>query len=333
MGEHNLRVVLAGRPAGKPLLEHFRIEPAPLPEPAPGQVLVRNRWLSIDPYMLGRMMEVRTYAEPVELGAVMVGDTAGEVLASRHPAFKPGDAVAGPLGWQRVGAIAGEALRKVDTGRIPLAAGLGAAGMPGVTAWVGMLDLCAPQPGDTVVVTAASGGVGGVAGQLARLAGCRVVGIAGGAQKCAHVVNDLGFDACLDYRAEDFRQQLKAAVPAGIDCIFDNVGGEILGALAARVRPFARVTLCGAISEIDNPDPQGLKRLLPLIVNRVKVQGFIVGDHPARWPVAIEALTAHLAAGRIHSRETVAEGLAQAPQALIDLLAGRSVGKQLVRID
>lgn len=333
MNEHNLQVVLAGRPDGKPLPEHFRMTSSPVPQPAPGQVLVRNQWLSIDPYMLGRMMDVRTYAVPVALGEVMVGDTAGVVVASRHPGFAVGDAVAGPLGWQRFGVIGGEGLRKVDTSRIPLPAGLGAAGMPGVTAWVGMLDLCAPQPGDTVVVTAASGGVGSVAGQLARLAGCRVIGIAGGHEKCHHVVSDLGFDTCLDYRATDFHQQLKTAVPTGIDCIFDNVGGEILGALAARVRPFARITLCGAISEVSNPDPQGLKRLLPLIVNRVRVQGFIVGDHPARWPVAIEALTGHLAAARIRSRETVAEGLGNAPLALIDLLAGRSMGKQLVRID
>ncbi|MBS0345700.1 MAG: NADP-dependent oxidoreductase [Proteobacteria bacterium] len=332
MAETNLKVVLASRPDGKPSTANFRVETGPLPEPADGEVLVRNQWLSIDPYMRGRMMDIRTYAEPVALGDVMVGDTAGVVVASRHADFAVGDAVAGPLGWQRYGTLPGHALRHVDTSRVPLSAGLGVAGMPGVTAWVGLMDLCAPQAGETVVVTAASGGVGGVAGQLARIAGCRVVGVAGGPDKCRHVVEDLGFHACLDYRAEDFRQQLKAAVPQGIDCIFDNVGGAVLDALVGRLNPFARVALCGAISEVDHPSPTGLRRLLPLIVNRVKLQGFIVGDHPARWPVAIDALSGHVAAGRIHYRETVADGLENAPQALLDLLAGRSLGKQLVRI-
>lgn len=332
MAETNLKVVLASRPDGKPSTANFRVETGPLPEPADGEVLVRNQWLSIDPYMRGRMMDIRTYAEPVALGDVMVGDTAGVVVASRHADFAVGDAVAGPLGWQCYGTLPGQALRHVDTSRVPLSAGLGVAGMPGVTAWVGLMDLCAPQAGETVVVTAASGGVGGVAGQLAHIAGCRVVGVAGGPDKCRHVVEDLGFDACLDYRAEDFRQQLKAVVPQGIDCIFDNVGGTVLDALVGRLKPFARVALCGAISEVDNPSPTGLRRLLPLIVNRVKLQGFIVGDHPARWPVAIDALSGHVAAGRIHYRETIADGLENAPQALLDLLAGRSLGKQLVRI-
>lgn len=328
----NLRVVLASRPDGKPAPENFRLEEGAVPVPAEGEVLVRNEWLSIDPYMLGRMMDIRTYAEPVALGGVMVGDTAGVVVASRHPDFSPGDAVAGYLGWQRYGVAAAATLRRVDAARIPLSVSIGAAGMPGVTAWVGLLDLCAPKAGETVVVTAASGGVGGVAGQLARIAGCRVVGVAGGPDKCAHVVDALGFDACLDYRATDFRQQLKAAVPGGIDCIFDNVGGEILETLVGRLNPFARVTLCGAISEVGNPSPSGLRRLLPLIVNRVRLQGFIVGDHLERWPVAIAELTAHIAAGRLRYCETVADGLAEAPRALLDLLGGRSLGKQLVRI-
>ncbi|MDD3352098.1 NADP-dependent oxidoreductase [Zoogloea sp.] len=331
MTERNLKVVLGSRPEGKPTVDNFRVEEGPLPVAAEGQVLVRNQWLSIDPYMRGRMMDIRTYAEPVALGDVMVGDTAGVVVASRHPDFAPGDPVAAYLGWQRFGVAEGGALRRVDP-RIPLSVSLGAAGMPGVTAWVGLLDLCQPKAGETVVVSAASGGVGSVAGQLARIAGCRVVGIAGGADKCRHVTEALGFDACLDYRAEDFRQQLKAAVPKGIDCIFDNVGGPVLEALIGRINPFARVTLCGAISEVDNPSPTGLRRLLPLIVNRVKLQGFIVGDHLERWPVAIADLSGHVAAGRIRYHETLAEGLEAAPQALLDLLAGRSLGKQLVRI-
>lgn len=332
MTDTNLKVVLASRPEVRPDTANFRVESGPVAQPGAGQVLVRNQWLSIDPYMRGRMMDIRTYAEPVALGDVMVGDTAGVVVESRHPDFAAGDAVAGYLGWQRFGVADGAALRRVDTARIPLSASLGVAGMPGVTAWVGLIDLCAPKAGETVVVTAASGGVGGTAGQLARIAGCRVVGVAGGPDKCRHVVEVLGFDACLDYRADDFRQQLKAALPQGIDCVFDNVGGTVLEALVGRLNPFARVTLCGAISEVDNPSPTGLRRLLPLIVNRVKLQGFIVGDHPERWPVAIDALAGHVAAGRIHYCETIAEGLEAAPQALLDLLAGRSLGKQLVRI-
>lgn len=331
MTERNLQVLLASRPDGRPTGDNFRLEEGPVPAPADGQVLVRNQWLSIDPYMRGRMMDIRTYAEPVPLGGVMVGDTAGVVVESRHPDFAPGDPVAGYLGWQRFGVADGGALRRVDS-RIPLSVSLGAAGMPGVTAWVGLLDLCQPKAGETVVVSAASGGVGSVAGQLARIAGCRVVGIAGGPDKCRHVTDELGFDACLDYRAGDFRQQLKAALPQGIDCVFDNVGGPVLEALVARLNPFARVTLCGAISEVDNPSPTGLRRLLPLIVNRVRLQGFIVGDHPERWPVAIADLCGHIAAGRLRYRETIAEGLEAAPQALLDLLAGRSLGKQLVRV-
>lgn len=331
MMENNLQIVLASRPDGRPTVDNFRREEGPLPVPADGQVLVRNQWLSIDPYMRGRMMDIRTYAEPVALGAVMVGDTAGVVVESRHPDFAPGDAVAAALGWQRFGVAEAAALRRVDP-RLPLSVSLGAAGMPGVTAWVGLLDLCQPLAGETVVVTAAAGGVGSVAGQLARIAGCRVVGIAGGAEKCRYVTETLRFDACVDYRAEDFRDRLKAAVPQGIDCVFDNVGGPVLEALVNRLNPHARVTLCGAISEVDNPDPCGLRRLLPLIVKRVTLRGFIVGDHLARWPLAIAELGEHIATGRLRYHETVAEGLDSAPRALLDLLAGRSLGKQLVRI-
>lgn len=328
----NTRIVLASRPTGRPAPEHFRLETVPLPTLGAQQVLVHNHWLSIDPYMRGRMMDIRTYAEPVGLGEVMVGDTAGEVIASHDPGFKPGDQVVGTLGWQHYAAAAPSQLRKVDATRVPLSAYLGVAGMPGVTAYVGLVDLCEPKAGETVVVTAASGAVGSVAGQLAKLRGCRVVGVAGGPQKCRHVVDELGFDACLDYKAGDFKPLLKAALPNGIDAIFDNVGGEILAALLGRVNHFARIALCGAISELDHPDPHGLPRLLPFIVHRVRLQGFIVGDHPARWPVAIEELSGHVAAGRLRYRESVAEGLAAAPAALIGLLQGHNLGKQLVRL-
>jgi len=330
--ELTTRIVLASRPTGQPAAEHFRLETVPLPTLGEHQVLVRNDWLSIDPYMRGRMMDIRTYAEPVGLGEVMVGDTAGEVIASRDPAFAVGDHVVGILGWQRHAAVDGARLRRVDAARLPLQAYLGVAGMPGVTAYVGMIDLCEPKPGETVVVTAASGAVGSTAGQLARLRGCRVVGVAGGAEKCRHVVDDLGFDACIDYKADDFKACIAQAVPDGIDAIFDNVGGEILATLLGRVNHFARIALCGAISELDNPQPHGLKRLLPFIVNRVRLQGFIVSDHAARWPAAIDELSGHVAAGRMRSRESIADGLAAAPAALIGLFEGRNLGKQLVRL-
>lgn len=328
----NTRIVLASRPAGRPGVENFRLETAPLPTPGDQQVLVRNEWLSLDPYMRGRMMDLRTYAEPVPIDGVMVGDTAGVVLTSRHPGFAPGDTVTATLGWQTHGVAHGDALRRVDATRVPLSAYLGTAGMPGVTAYVGMLDLCEPRPGDAVVVTAAAGAVGSIAGQLAKLRGCRVVGVAGGPEKCRHVTQNLGFDECVDYRADDLPGRLKQALPQGVDCIFENVGGAVFNLLVARLNNFARVTLCGAISELDDPAPQGLKRLLPLIVKRVRMQGFIVGDHAARWPVAVAELSGHLADGRLKYHETVADGLAAAPQAFIGMLQGRNLGKQLVRL-
>lgn len=332
----NQRIVLASRPGmeahGMPSAGNFRLEEAPMPEPGPGQVLVRNDWLSVDPYMRGRMLDLRSYAEPVALGAVMVGDTAGEVIASQHPAFQAGDTVVGPLGWQRYGLAEAGQLRQVDATRIPLSAYLGVAGMPGVTAHVGLLGLCDPQPGETVVVTAAAGAVGSAAGQLAQLRGCRVVGVAGGTAKCRHVTDELGFDACVDYRAGERDAQLKSALPAGVDCVFDNVGGDILAALIRRANHFARITLCGAMAEVNDPDPKGLPRLLPLITKRIRMQGFIVSDHTSRWSTAIDELSHHVAAGRIRYRETIADGLAAAPAALISLLHGGSLGKQLVRL-
>jgi NADPH-dependent curcumin reductase CurA len=328
----NARVVLANRPTGRPLVENFRLESVRLPTPGEQQVLVRNDWLSLDPYMRGRMMDIRTYAEPVPIDGVMVGDTAGVVVASHHPDFSPGDTVAGHLGWQRYGVADAAALRRVDATQVPLSAHLGVAGMPGVTAYVGMLDLCDPRPGDTVVVTAAAGAVGSVAGQLAKLHGCRVVGVAGGPDKCRHVKEQLGFDDCIDYKAADLPERIKQALPDGVDCVFENVGGAVFNLLAARLNTFARVTLCGVIAELDDPAPQGLKRLLPLIVKRVRMQGFIVGDHAARWPAAVAELSGHLADGRLKHHETVAEGLAAAPQAFIGMLQGRNLGKQLVRL-
>jgi NADPH-dependent curcumin reductase CurA len=331
MNESNLRIVLAGRPAGWVEPSHFRLEEVPVPAPSDGQVLVRNRWLSIDPYMRGRMNEDRSYAPRVELGEVMVGGTVGEVAASRNAKFAPGDIVVGNLGWQRFAVSDGKGLMKAPDPRLPETIWLGAAGMPGVTAWMGFREIGGLEPGQTVVVSSASGAVGSVAGQLAKIAGCRAVGIAGGAVKCDYVVNGLGFDACVDYKAGSLDAALKDACPSGIDVYFDNVAGEVLDAVLRRVNARARIALCGLISGYNGQDIP-LRNVFSLLVNRVRLQGFIVSDHMELWPEAIGTLAGHVAAGRVRYRETISEGLESAPGALIALLKGDNFGKRLVRI-
>ena len=331
MSETNLQVLLASRPTGWVEEGNFKIVETPVPEPGPGQVLVRNRYLSLDPYMRGRMNEAKSYAAPAAIGAVMIGGTAGEVVKSLHPNFDVGDRVVGYLGWQRYGLSDGTMLAKVDATAVPLSAYLGVLGMPGVTAWVGLTDICAPRPGETVVVTAASGAVGSVVGQLAKIRGARAVGIAGGAEKCRYVVEELGFDACVDYKAGKLREDLKAATPEGIDCLFENVGGEIFDTLLARMNPFSRIAVCGLISQY-NSEPYPMKNIGSVLMNRIKMQGFIVSEHLERWPVALQELGEHVAAGRIKYRETVAVGLRSAPAALIGLLRGQNFGKQIVKL-
>jgi NADPH-dependent curcumin reductase CurA len=334
------RIVLASRPTGPVTPDNFRLEHAPVPECGDGQVLVRNHWLSLDPYMRGRMSEAKSYAAPQPLGETMIGGTAGEVIASRHPKFAVGDRVVGYLGWAEMGLSDGAGLTKVDTTHVPLSAYLGPVGMPGVTAWVGLNRIIAPKAGETVVVSAASGAVGSVVGQLAKTAGCRAVGIAGGADKCAYVVDELGFDACLDYKAasrdgvldeREFSRQLKAAAPAGIDGCFENVGGAILDGVLQRMNAFGRVAVCGMIAGYDG-QPIPLKYPQLILVSRLKVQGFIVTEYPEAWPPALKELGAGVAAGRIRYRESIAEGLAAAPEAFIGLLKGRNFGKQLVKL-
>jgi len=328
----NRRVVLASRPAGWVSEANFRIEEAPVPAPADGQVLVKNLWLSLDPYMRGRMNEGRSYAAKQELGEVMIGGTVGEVVESKHPKFAKGDQVLGMLGWQQYGLSDGKGLNKVDASRVPPSAYLGVLGMPGVTAWVGLLDICQPKPGETVVVSAASGAVGSVVGQIAKIKGCRAVGIAGGRQKCDYVVKELGFDACVDYKAGMLNDDLKVAVPDGIDCYFENVGGEILDAALRRMNAFSRIAVCGLISQYNATEPYGVKTVQSILTNRIKVQGFIVSDRMELWPKALADLAGWVAAGRIKYRETVTEGLETAPRAFIGLLKGENFGKQLVRL-
>ena len=333
----NQQILLASRPTGEASVDNFRLVTAPVPEPGEGQVLVRHHYLSLDPYMRGRMNEGKSYAQPQPLDAVMVGGTVGEVVASRHPAYAVGDKVVGYGGWQDYALVDGASgmLRRVDTSRIPLSAYLGAVGMPGVTAWYGLVRIIAPKAGETVVVSAASGAVGGAVGQLAKARGARAVGLAGGPEKCRYVTDELGFDACVDYKAhpdlKSLAQALKQACPQGIDGYFENVGGTILDAVMLRANAFSRIAMCGMIAGYDGaPIPMAAPQLI--LVNRMKVEGFIVGEHMGDWPEALKELGTLVATGRLKYRETVAQGLASAPEAFLGLLKGRNFGKQLVKL-
>jgi NADPH-dependent curcumin reductase CurA len=329
----NRQIMLASRPPqqGWVTNENFRLIETPQQEPAPGELLIRNHWLSIDPYMRGRMNDARSYAPPQPLGEVMLGSAAGEVIASCHPDFSVGDFVVGRLGWQEYAISNGDGLLQVDVKCAPLSDYLGVLGMPGVTAWIGLFDICQPKPGETVLVTAAAGAVGSVVGQLARLHGCRAVGVAGGAEKCRYVVDELGFDACIDYKAGELWPALKAATPERIDCLFENVGGEIFDTLLGRMNSFSRIALCGMIAQY-NSAPYPVRNLSALLVNRIRLQGFIVTEMLSRWPLALAELGEHRAAGRLKYRESVVEGLENAPSALVGLLRGENLGKQLVRL-
>lgn len=327
----NRRIVLASRPTGWVSEDNFRLETVDLPPVAEGQVLVRNEWLSLDPYMRGRMNKGRSYAASQRLNETMIGGTAGEVVESRNPKFAAGDKVVGYFGWQEYGLSDGSGLMKVDATRIPLSAYLGAVGMPGVTAWYGLNRIIEPKAGETVVVSAASGAVGGVVGQLAKIAGCRAVGIAGGAEKCRYVVDELRFDACIDYKNEDVSRALKAACPNGVDGYFENVGGAIMDAVLPRMNAFGRIALCGLIAGY-NGQPIPIANPTWFLVSRLKLQAFIISEHMDVWPQALKELGGHVAADRIRYRETVAHGLENAPAAFIGMLKGQNFGKQLVKL-
>ncbi|MCU0758547.1 MAG: NADP-dependent oxidoreductase [Steroidobacteraceae bacterium] len=326
-----LQVLLERRPRGWPSEDDFRVVESTLPPIGDGQVLVRGLYLSLDPYMRGRMNDGPSYVEPVKLGAVMCGEVAGEVVESRHPKFAVGDKVAGDLGWQEYAISDGRGLRRLAPVS-PLTAQLSVCGMPGITAYVGLLDLGRPEPGQTVVVSAAAGAVGSVVGQVAKLKGCRAVGIAGGPDKCRFVVEQLGFDACVDYKAGDLRAQLEAATPQGIDVYFDNVGGEILDTVLSRMNTFGRVPVCGLISQYNATEPYGVKNFRAILVKRLEVRGFIVFDHADRYAAARADLAQWLAEGKLRHHETVAEGLRAAPAAFLGMLRGANLGKQLVKL-
>ena len=334
----NKQWLLASRPVGEATAENFRLVETPLPELAEGQVLVRHHYLSLDPYMRGRMDDAKSYAQPQALDAVMGGRTVGEVVASRNARFAPGDKVLGMGGWQQYAVIDADQrgmLQKVDATHIPLSAYLGAVGMPGVTAWYGLTKIIEPKAGETIVVSAASGAVGSVVGQLAKQLRCRAVGIAGGPEKCRYVVEVLGFDACIDYRQhadpKSLSAALKAACPDGIDGNFENVGGMILDAVLQRMNAFGRIALCGMISGYDG-QPIPLLQPQLLLLSRLKLQGFIVSEHMELWPEALTELGTLVASGKLKYRESIAEGIEAAPQAFLGLLKGKNFGKQLVKL-
>ncbi len=331
MTETNRQILLASRPAGAATAENFRLVETPLAPLAEGEVRVRNHYLSLDPYMRGRMSDAKSYAAPQPLGAVMGGGTVGVVSESRNPRWQPGDKVLAMFGWQEVGTGDGRGMQKLDDSRVPLSAYLGAVGMPGVTAWYGLNRICAPKAGETLAVSAASGAVGAVVGQLARARGCRVVGIAGGAEKCAYVVDELGFDACVDHKAGRLAEDLAAAAPDGIDGYFDNVGGAVLDAVMQRMNAFGRIAVCGAISGYDGK-PMTMADPRLILVSRLRLEGFIVSEHMEDWPAALAELGGMVGAGTLRYRETVAQGLASAPEAFLGLLQGRNFGKQLVKL-
>ncbi|MEO8135374.1 MAG: NADP-dependent oxidoreductase [Betaproteobacteria bacterium] len=328
----NVQVLLANRPEGWVTESNFEIVERDIPKPAAGEILVRNHWLSLDPYMRGRMGTGKSYSAPVEIGAVMVGGTVGEIVESTHPRLKTGQFVVGSLGWQLYATSNGEGLAVVDPKLVPAQAYLGAVGMPGVTAYIGLLEHCQPRAGETVVVSAASGAVGGVVGQLAKMQGCRAVGIAGGAAKCEYVVKELGFDACVDYKAGKLHEDLKAACPDGIDCYFENVGGVVMDTVLRHLNAFSRVALCGLIADYNLTDPYGIKMIRAILVNRVNMRGFIVSDRMDLYQRAVPRLAKLVAAGKIKYRETIAEGLRAAPKSFIGLLKGENFGKQLVKL-
>ena len=333
----NRRIVLARRPAGAPAPDCFRLERVPVPEIGDGEVLLRTVWLSLDPYMRGRMSEAPSYAPPVQLGAVMVGATVSRVERSMHPGFTPGELVVGYAGWQDYGVSDTRGLVKIPAGPERPSHWLGVLGITGFTAYMGLLDIGAPQPGETVVVAAATGGVGSVVGQIAKINGCRAVGIAGGPEKCAFAVESLGFDACIDHYAPALPERLAEACPNGIDVYFENVGGKVLQAVVPLLNTRARIPLCGLISQYNEPDADGPDRSRTLmrtfLTKRVTVRGFIINaDYGRRFDEFVGAMRPWVESGQVICREDVVDGLENAPQAFIGLLDGKNFGKLVVRV-
>lgn len=336
-GTKNRRIVLAARPVGEPKDENFRLEETDIPAPAEGEVLLRTIYLSLDPYQRGRMNAGPSYAPPVEIGQVMEGGTVSEVIESRAPELKPGDLVVSYTGWQEYSVAGAKVVRKVDATLAPVSTALGVLGMPGMTAYTGLLNVGRPKPEETVVVSAASGAVGSAVGQIAKIMGCRVVGLAGGKAKCDYVVNDLGFDACVDHRGDQFAAELKAACPKGIDVYFENVGGRVLEAVVPLMNPFGRIPVCGLIAHYNvtglPPGPDRVPLLMrAILVNRLTFRGFIVFDFREQQPEFENKMAQWLREGRVKYREDIVDGLEKAVSAFQRLFTGQNFGKLLVRV-
>lgn len=334
MATANKQILLAARPAGFPRESDFRLVESPMPQPAEGEVLLRVTYVSVDPYMRGRMRDVVSYAEPVKIGEVMTGGAVAEVVESRNPVYQAGDIVEGMLGWQQYAVSSGAELRKIDPSLAPVSTALGVLGMPGLTAYFGLLDICDPRPGETVVVSGAAGAVGTLVGQIAKIRGCRVVGVAGSDEKVRYLLNDLGFDAAFNYKTtSDYLKKLAGLCPDGIDVYFDNVGGAITDAVLMLINIKARVSICGQISQYNLEKPERGPRLLwTLIVKRARMEGFLVFEYADRYQEGLTQMARWLKEGKIKYREQFAEGIENVPSAFIGMLGGANIGKQLVRI-
>ena len=335
----NTQILLASRPQGEATVDNFKLVVTETPPLQEGQVLVRHHYLSLDPYMRGRMNAGKSYAPPQPLGEVMIGATVGEVVESRHPDYAVGDQVVGMGGWQEYSVVDARqpgVLRKVDTCQVPLSYYLGAVGMPGVTAWYGLVKIIAPKAGDTLVVSAATGAVGSAFAALAKARGCRVVGIAGGSEKCRYALDELGFDACIDYKlhqgdTQSLARALQQDCPQGIDGYFENVGGWIMDAVMLQMNAFSRMAVCGMIAGYDG-QPLPMRYPALILTQRMRLEGFIVSEHMDVWPQALQELTELVASGKLRPRETIAQGIAAAPEAFLGMLKGKNLGKQLVKL-
>jgi len=333
-GELNHQIRLAARPIGLPKHTDWQFTETPVPEPRGGEVLVKVLYLSLDPAMRGWMNEGKSYIAPVGIGEVMRAGGVSRVMASKHSGFAVGDHVSGAVGVQEYAALDGAQLTKVDAKIAPLPRFLNTLGMPGMTAYFGLLDVGQPKPGETVVVSGAAGAVGASVGQIAKIKGCRAVGIAGGAAKCRYLVDELGFDAAVDYKAGDVRKSLRTHCPNGVDVYFDNVGGDILDLVLAVLRRHARVVICGAISQYNNTTPiKGPSNYLSLLVNRARMEGMVVFDYADRFPQAVRDIAAWIAAGKLKSREDIVEGLETFPQTLLKLFSGENFGKLVLKVE
>ncbi|MGE0733374.1 MAG: NADP-dependent oxidoreductase [Alphaproteobacteria bacterium] len=333
-GKINRQWILAARPPAEPQVSNFKLVEQPIPKPGDGEILIRAVYLSLDPYMRGRMREGKSYVPPVALGAVMEGGVVGQVMESRNPGFKPGDYVESRIGWQEYAVSDGKGVRVIDPGLAPISTALGVLGMPGMTAYFGTFDVAQPKAGETFVVTAASGAVGALVMQIGKIVGCRMVGIAGGKAKCDYVKTELGADAVIDYRGtKDLRADLKAACPDGVDVFFDNVGGSIFDAVISRINLRARIAICGMIAEYNLEKPELAPRPTPhLLINRARIEGFIVFDFAKRYPEGMRQMAEWIKQGKLKYKEDIIDGFEHAPRALLRLFKGENFGKQLVRV-